>query len=398
MAHRLHWALLLVLAGGLTLTANEPEPPRKPESPEPARPPLPSYREDDPVRFHVSGLFSIYRPAEKGRRQPRVLLPDEARAVALLGQIQTYIFSPDYERILVLRGVGGNAPGRGPNIRPPAPRSQLPNLQAPSRQEAPEGRTTYKGEYVALADLNKSATPQKLATTPRPLRTALIVASFPFKAQLEEFRDKLGLPNAEAVLKELSQQKGKGGRAEPVPAFRFLGVRLQRRVVDALGKPLMNRNGGWEEVDLAKDYQPYLFVTGKRIEPDTPEVESVSMPGLVMPRLVQARKNQYPQIETRLTNIRKTLDALAQDKGALPTHCLIRVLDVTIKPGTIYEYRMRVRLANPNFGRKDVANPKDAEKEELASERWYVVPGKDEQEHAGARAPAGPGSQGVQGN
>ncbi len=44
-----------------------------------------------------------------------------------------------------------------------------------------------------------------------PLRAAFVVASFPFQAQVEEFRDKLRLPSVEAVLRE--------GASRPPSAF-----------------------------------------------------------------------------------------------------------------------------------------------------------------------------------
>ncbi len=72
-----------------------------------------------------------------------------------------------------------------------------------------------------------------------------------------------------------------------------------------------------------------------------------------------------------------------EDKLILPDHCLIRVLDVTVKPGESYQYRLRVRMANPNFDRKDVVHPQEAdaskpENKELKpnpEKTWYVIPG-----------------------
>jgi hypothetical protein len=132
--------------------------------------------------------------------------------------------------------------------------------------------------------------------------------------------------------------------------------------------------------------------------------------------------DQYPDIEKKLETIQKTLEAI-KDKPAevaapqrfrnddidpfsppseapatggiaggpglagapglvggteakpsvLPEHCLVRVIDVTIQPGKTYEYRMRVRMANPNYGRRDVASPSYSRDAELKSE-WSKVP------------------------
>jgi hypothetical protein len=43
-------------------------------------------------------------------------------------------------------------------------------------------------------------------------------------------------------------------------------------------------------------------------------------------------------------------------------------VDVTVKPGHNYEYRFQVRMANPNYGRKDVASLDYATEPELKSE------------------------------
>ena len=53
-------------------------------------------------------------------------------------------------------------------------------------------------------------------------------------------------------------------------------------------------------------------------------------------------------------------------------HLLIRFFDTDILPGWTYQYRLRVKIKNPNFGRKDVARPDDARKEILTGE-WVAI-------------------------
>jgi hypothetical protein len=58
---------------------------------------------------------------------------------------------------------------------------------------------------------------------------------------------------------------------------------------------------------------------------------------------------------------------------------LIRLIDVThLEPGKNYEYRIKVRMANPNYGKptSQVANPKDTENKYLESQEWYQIPGR----------------------
>jgi hypothetical protein len=53
-------------------------------------------------------------------------------------------------------------------------------------------------------------------------------------------------------------------------------------------------------------------------------------------------------------------------------HMLIRFLDVDIRPGNTYQYRLRVKMKNPNYGSKDVARPDDAKKQTLEGP-WVMI-------------------------
>jgi hypothetical protein len=164
----------------------------------------------------------------------------------------------------------------------------------------------------------------------------------------------------------------------------------------------------------------------------------VIFPGLVMPRLLAFRPHQYPPVEMGLKTLCKALgqapkpttppDAGAvrdadRDRGVkppaaagegevppgiakprpepvppavakprkappakaapaaapaptgMPEYCLLRILDPTVQPGQVYQYRLQVRMASPNFGRKDVAAPELAREKENRSD-WYEVPQK----------------------
>jgi len=64
-----------------------------------------------------------------------------------------------------------------------------------------------------------------------------------------------------------------------------------------------------------------------------------------------------------------------EGQDTTPDYCLVRVTDLTIQPGKVYQYRLRVRMANPNYKRKDVASPAYGDARELVSANWYPVPG-----------------------
>src|SRR5262249_61266654 len=94
-----------------------------------------------------------------------------------------------------------------------------------------------------------------------------------------------------------------------------VGATVPRVGVGAEGKqPKLNDEGqpAWETVDLVREYRPKVYRNGKRFEQDAPGVEAISFLGLVMPKLALMRKDQYPQVETKLPTLQKTIEDLAK--------------------------------------------------------------------------------------
>jgi serine/threonine protein kinase len=220
------------------------------------------------------------------------------------------------------------------------------------------------------------------AEHPLPLRLTVIAASFPFRKQVEEHRACLALPTSEAVLAESASEKDATGK--PLLSFRFLGVNAQRRELDADGKPLTD----FIDCKLAEECQSCLTLTGQRSEPEDPTLAGRIFPPLVMPRPLLFRtpatagdmsKNGYPPVEKELPLLAQATKPpdgkpeAGEASGKLPEHCLVRLIDVTVRPGKHYGYRLQVRMRNPNFGRSDVVSPADARDKELLSE-WSRVP------------------------
>lgn len=58
----------------------------------------------------------------------------------------------------------------------------------------------------------------------------------------------------------------------------------------------------------------------------------------------------------------------------IPEYVLVRVVDVKIEPGKYYQYRLKVKMANPNYERSDVASPEYKVKETLESSEWKELP------------------------
>jgi hypothetical protein len=478
---------------------------------------------ENPEQYRVSHLWLAPPINSTKRRMPNLYNIDEATAEVVLSQIRAYVFSGrddnEFDSIQILEGVSGptrgsgtgsqvvranNAPPQGfPNslqqarqgggggllgnssaflgqapggqgaaptgissLRPRGDRgfntptqSQVLNNGLPgSMGGAPGGRSALTPRFVKVSDITDE-TSYHYAERVMPLRQAIICATFPYRKQVEEFQRKLRLPTPFDVTGELSEESFNG---TPLPSFRFLGVDVQRRELGPDGKPLMD----WESLDLARSLRPYIIRNGTRFEPDKPQYQALMIEGLSMPLLLQFdenKSNTYPDLESRLVNIRKTLEALeakkpdeivvatsplvdkdnfdpfnyrrsasnsasaprgngpkpppvaspqitaqgpsgrplrpggdlvgrggrgqAADLGdktrVLPDHVLVRVVDVNIEPGKIYEYRLHVRMANPNFKRNgEVLSPSYAQDPELRAEKnrkdsdWFVVPKK----------------------
>jgi hypothetical protein len=347
--------------------------PGEEDKPQPAERTLAAIREFKPVDGHSYQLAAdLFAPSQLGpskRRMPELLPIKEGRAVVTLNQIRTIMMEFQRDNILVYllndeggKGGGnrfGNVPGMfgrgGPGGRGDG-RGGIPGgIFGPSGAGNRMGRGmpgmpgmggAGMGSLLGAAD-NKKDIPLKpvrldklreesnphYAEQVLPLRAAIIAASFPYRAQLEEFREKLRLPTTADVLNEPSTETDPEAGSN-LNAFRFLRVEVERAVLGIDGKPmkLPGQKSEWVPIDLKAAYTPYLVLTAKQFEPDDPKYDLVSFDGLVMPRLKlfnddnapdagageaekkdekkEATHNEYPKVEDQLAMLRKTLEEL----------------------------------------------------------------------------------------
>lgn len=168
-----------------------------------------------------------------------------------------------------------------------------------------QGSSDTGHEMKNVDDVNES-TP--FAHQVLPIREAVIVASFPYRQQIEEFQRKLHLSDPTEVLNEMSEEVVDGVQE---PSFRFEGVKVKRRTFDAGGKQLTD----WEDMNLNEALKPLLVLTGATFqdveEKISPEVEAITFPGLVMSRLPdfsdQNEEDKFPELEKKIPTLAKTL-------------------------------------------------------------------------------------------
>jgi hypothetical protein len=425
-------------------------------------------------------FFQPFLDDDTKRRAPKLLLPDEFKTAVARAQARSYILSSDRSKIMVLVGAGGEkgssamqraggalvrggrmgmgGPG-GSGMGPPGGSGggppggsgggppggsgggsgggppgggegrygQMSGFRPPMGGSEMMGAGlggaggTAKGEAkMVKVDELDSLSDARLAEDILPLRMAIIVGTFPYKQQLEEYRKALRFDNVESLL---------GAGLEP----QFAGFEVERAEVRA-DQP----EPQWKPLDLKKTFGPVAVITGMpdRSEEEDPRLESVIFPNLVMKRPIQFRKGQYPKPEDKLKAIDDTLAKLKEtSQGQIikpknrfkdldnidifgggstdtsgneasnpmppaagtksrntpmpPTaggegsgttgqtviqeHILLRILDVTIQPGTSYKYRFRVRLQNPNYKQANVAWASLAADKELKTD-WVYVP------------------------
>ncbi len=459
----------------------------------------------DSSEFLVKTLFLTQEPIDMNRRQPTLLTPFEGKAAVVQAQTMSYILRKNektgkLEVKVKLDSTASTASGGMPPASGGGDTRKKDNAQFKYNFGATGGNKgrpaggagmlggnggkynnndsygkdltgaaeDVKTEWVAAESIDEKQG-ATLMKTIRPVRMAEIVASFPYKAEVEEFRKKLRKQTLRDVLEEASvdeaedtDENAASGQTRKLESFRFVGVVVERRQVDSQGKPIFPDAGpgknGWEPLDVVGEYKPLLVLSNMQTQEEDSDLEEYGLmnDGLVMQRLLSLREDQYPKIETELPSIQKTIAAMKNDKkkdtvigtaknfdpdnfnvfgkgksadkaggntatgtpgntpnmtampksggrsfGAMPKggtgtgqmqddskflvpeYCLIRVLDVTVKPGESYQYRLRVRMANPNYGLQErVADPNFAERKESNKDLkpnpdnlWYEIPG-----------------------
>lgn len=424
----------------------------------------------DPSAYRGRQMFSESEFIDTKRRPPSILTIDDAKTSVARVAVRSYMFSKDYKSITVLKGAGGAGmagPGGGlpntvgANPATAATKSKQITLFLNKKAAASKTGNPLAGlsdkwvaylrtmEYtrkpldfltVSADEYEKMKGSGRPAEQALPVRMVIVNATFPYRAQLEEFRNKLKLNSFNEVLGDATLNPDDPNQSSY--AFRFLGMNVERRVQ----KPDSSWDA-WKPLDLRGKYLPFAQMADFRFEAEDPNLSFYSIPGLIMPKLAAFDPTQYPKLEEAelaLPKIKSQVDELERKNkelltlskpkskaesfdifstpeptpgmggpgmggpgmggpggkpgtggplgsmggpgipGAMaipqgpdsdpPIHNLVRFIDVDVEPGAAYEYRVQVRMGNPNFKRnKEVASPSYADGGELLSD-WSKVP------------------------
>ena len=307
-----------------------------------------------PEQFYAAvDLFEGRAKDDNLRRAPRILPAEEYRVTYLGAQVNQYVFSEDFKKILMVKGGesrgvtdGPPMPGMGQGARggsnparflqgltrPPAGGSAggppggigaymmggmgrggmgrgcmmmggLGNINRyqsgarGGRGQFTEKRDKVEPIWVNVDEIDKHPE-ARLAEAALPVRMVVVEASFPLKEQLEQVRKALRLPSAQAALQET----------------RFRGFNVMRREVGPDGKA-----ENWDEkkhlIDVGDAFTKLIVLTGKRFDEKADKgLEQVLITGLYMGYPKQLRDDQYPRADEHLEKVKKALeDAKAKD-------------------------------------------------------------------------------------
>jgi len=215
-----------------------------------------------------------------------------------------------------MQGPMGNGPpsssnpfGSGPMTKTPPGMNPMGAGMMPGGSGFDSNAQRSEIVYVRLDDEIEKKAPAgaRLAETILPARVVVVSAAFPYRAQLEAFKQALRLKSVNEVLTNPD--------FEPI----FRGINVERRVLNAItGKEV---DGGWKPFDFADYYRKTIYPRKVGDMPEDINLSYVMMPSsyqLAMP-LPELVDSAYPTLKIPMIEkeIKKILDT--QKIPATPT-------------------------------------------------------------------------------
>jgi len=292
---------------------------------------------------------------------------------------------------------------------------------------------TAKPEWsLEFYEAGKVPNGAKMATTVQPYRMAVISAAFPYKQQLEAYVRALKVDDSGRPLGKIADLYA---AAKDGMMPRFTKILVRRRAFDASGKEVEKWTDIDPEKDILPVLGQAVSFSPLEL-PGEEELRAVVFPGLVLARPKLARgeypKPDPKKLSQLYDSVKKFNEELAKRLGnntavmvaaperrfsgegidafgggasiddhgkgpgpgpgpgpvkdgpkggttddkekdvVVPEHCLIRFCDINVKPGLTYQYQMKLKLENPNFGKPEnkLAYPDLAKMKEIVADDW----------------------------
>jgi hypothetical protein len=289
------------------------------------------------------------------------------------------------------------------------------------------GNTIKQAEWKEADKVGNDRLAQRLY----PFRMIEIVGSFPYKQQLESFRGALRMRNLGELMSKLNSPEAVWEFKAPEVQRREFDLHgrllkdweekydakmiaklkyIMARAIEAEKEDpdlekwkdfgVINAGLVWGRPQLELPYEPKGYPKiettiggiSKTIEELKKESEqhNIKPPNQVVlkakggfdptnpfnPTGLDDTKQEETPKEGDTENKDKDKDkAPGENDPVVAEHCLVRLLDVGVEPGKRYEYRLRIKMKNPNHGLElsKVAYPKLAKDEYIYSD-WVTVP------------------------
>ena len=279
-------------------------------------------------------------------------------------------------------------------------------------------------------EIDKQLNGRRLAITIKPARMAVLQASFPYRAELEKFRIALRLKDINQLFQQQEEPvfygvdvqrreyrpRGKGQEPELLQDWTSVDLAAESQELRAVKLYYNEDDQNLRRVMLHEDHLlvmplPHEY-PGSGKYPDFSKLKTIN-DSIAKMKKQDKSLNQPPPKGGRYSGgenpfkresggassnfynfgeggggMMPEFPGAASRKGKEsgtatqqptgppepPDHIYVRAYDPSIQEGRIYTYRIRVKVKNPNFGKKDqVSKASDADTEELPplEEHWF---------------------------
>lgn len=137
-----------------------------------------------------------------------------------------------------------------------------------------------------------------------------------------------------------------------------------------------------ETVDETKHDYPDVVAQLKKVQTTLDKLSGVQAAKIAAPKAKADaapfdpfRPFATPQADNAANaNVKGATDPNAAEDLTIPDYALVRLVDVNLEPGKNYQYRVRIKMNNPNYKRGDVASPEYKREKYLTSKEWFEIP------------------------